>query len=66
MLADSLGLSMVHVNRTLRRLRHGGLVRVVDNRLIIDDVAQLERIADFSANYIDSRDLPAATQAELR
>lgn len=65
-LADALGLSMLHVNRTLRRLRHGGLVRVVDKRLIIDDVAQLERIADFSANYIDSRDLPAATQAELR
>ncbi|MGE5146789.1 MAG: Crp/Fnr family transcriptional regulator [Candidatus Eiseniibacteriota bacterium] len=65
-LADALGLSMVHVNRTLRRLRQGGLVRLVDKRLVIDDVAQLERIAEFSADYIDGGALPAATQAELR
>jgi CRP-like cAMP-binding protein len=65
-LADSLGLSMVHINRTLRRLRQGGLVRVVDKRLIIDDVPKLERVADFSPEYIDGGALPAATQAELR
>jgi CRP-like cAMP-binding protein len=65
-LADALGLSMVHVNRTLRRLRNAGLVRVVDRRLIIDDVAQLERIADFTSDYIDAGALPPATLAELR
>jgi CRP-like cAMP-binding protein len=65
-LADSLGLSMVHVNRTLRRLRHAGLVRLVDKRLIIDDVAKLEGIADFTPGYVGAGELPPATQAELR
>ena len=65
-LADCLGLSMVHVNRTLRRLRQAGLVRVVDRRLVIDDVKKLEKIADFTSDYIDAHDLPPATQAELR
>ena len=64
-LADSLGLSMVHVNRTLRRLRQSGLVHLADKRLIIDDVGRLERIADFSTDYINAGALPAATQTEL-
>jgi hypothetical protein len=57
---------MVHVNRTLRRLRHAGLVRLVDKRLIIDDVARLEGIADFTPGYVEPGELPPATQAELR
>jgi CRP-like cAMP-binding protein len=65
-LADSLGLSMVHVNRTLRRLRQGGLIKVVDKRLIIEDVERLGQLAEFSPDYIAAPRLPAATQAGLR
>ncbi|HVO16609.1 MAG TPA: Crp/Fnr family transcriptional regulator [Alphaproteobacteria bacterium] len=65
-LADSLGLSLVHVNRTLRRLRQSGLVKLVDKRLIIEDVDRLERLAEFSPDYIEASTLPPATQAELR
>jgi CRP-like cAMP-binding protein len=65
-LADSLGLSMVHVNRTLRRLRQAGLVRLVDRSLVIDDVEKLEEVANFSPDYIEGRELPPATRAELR
>lgn len=64
-LADALGLSMVHVNRTLRRLRQAGLVRIVDRRLIIDDVGKLEDIADFTPDYVEGGRLPPATRAEL-
>jgi CRP/FNR family transcriptional regulator, anaerobic regulatory protein len=44
-IADHLGLTVVHVNRTLRRLREEGIV-VVDNHLVaIRDLARLRGVA---------------------
>jgi CRP-like cAMP-binding protein len=46
-LGDALGLSIVHVNRTLQRLRHEGLIRLTGGQLTILDHERLEDISDF-------------------
>jgi len=47
LLADALGLSVVHTNRTLQRLRRAGHIRLGDKRLAIGDLSQLERVAQY-------------------
>lgn len=44
-LADALGLSLVHTNKTLRRLREAGIARWQGGRLDVQDYPQLCRIA---------------------
>ena len=51
-IADSLGLSLVHTNRTLRNLEQRGLHRIEHGRLRLRDVSALERMADL---YGDGR-----------
>lgn len=51
-LADALGLSAVHVNRTLRELRLSGLIDWRGKTLAIPDVDALTRIARFSPDYL--------------
>jgi CRP-like cAMP-binding protein len=51
LIADTLGLSIVHVNRTLRTLRQRGLVDIEDGRLVIHDVGALSEVADFDPLY---------------
>jgi CRP-like cAMP-binding protein len=52
-LADALGLSAVHVNRVLRRLREDGLVTFQKGRVIIDAPARLRDLAGFDTAYLD-------------
>jgi CRP-like cAMP-binding protein len=52
-LADALGLSAVHVNRVLRRLREDGLVTVRHGRVTFDDYDGLVALADFDTAYLD-------------
>jgi CRP-like cAMP-binding protein len=51
-LADTLGISTVHVNRTLQELRDHGLVTIRGKRLTVNDFARLEDFAEFNANYL--------------
>lgn len=51
-IADGLGLSLVHTNKTLRKLELRGLHRVADGRLYMRDVKALARLADL---YGDGR-----------
>lgn len=53
LIADTLGLSIVHVNRTLRTLRQRGLVEIVDGHVVIHDVDELSDIASFDPLYLD-------------
>lgn len=46
-LADTLGLSIVHINRTLQQLRRDGLLDVKGSSLRLLDPAQLTAIAEF-------------------
>lgn len=50
--ADGLGLSLVHTNKTLRKLERRGLHSLVDGRLHMRDVKALARLADL---YGDGR-----------
>ena len=51
-LAECLGLTPVHVNRTLRQLREGGLVEFRGGRVAIGDLAGLRRAAEFDPAYL--------------
>jgi CRP/FNR family transcriptional regulator, anaerobic regulatory protein len=46
-IADNLGLSLVHTNKTLRRLRQLGLHEIEDGRLRLRNPKALERVADY-------------------
>ena len=51
-LADLLGLSSVHVNRTLQALRGQGLIELGQHRLTLRDRAGLYEIAEFDPRYL--------------
>ncbi len=51
-LADTLGLSLVHANRTLRELRRAGLVDFKHGRVQLLDFDGLARAAGFEAGYL--------------
>ena len=51
-LGECLGLTSVHVNRTLQELRRRGLVEVENRRVTIKDLANLKSVADFDARYL--------------
>jgi len=46
-LSDALGLSVVHVNRTMRQLRRDGLLEVYGGRVKILDLNAMREIADW-------------------
>jgi CRP-like cAMP-binding protein len=52
-LADTLGLSAVHVNRTLRQLRERGLVTFRDGHVTFNDHDRLVELAAFDPAYLD-------------
>ena len=53
-LADALGLSLAHTNKTLQKLQRRGLYRIEDGRLQLLDPKALARLADL---YGDGRPL---------
>ena len=51
-IADALGLTGVHVNRTMMQLRSAGLIDMVSNQLTSRDWKALRRDAGFKANHL--------------
>ena len=51
-LADALGLSVVHVNRVLQRLRRDGLITLRARKLAIHDREALRRLGGFDGRYL--------------
>ncbi len=51
-LGESLGLTSVHVNRTLQELRRLGLIEVENRRVNILDVEALKGVAEFDPAYL--------------
>jgi CRP-like cAMP-binding protein len=51
-LAECVGLTSVHVNRTLKELREQGLMEFRSSRVRIFDLAGLRRIAEFEPAYL--------------
>ncbi|MHC2109051.1 Crp/Fnr family transcriptional regulator [Methylobacterium sp. CM6246] len=59
-LADTTGLTPVHVNRTLRELRQEGLIEITKKQMKILDLPRLKQIAEFRSNYLHLGDRAAA------
>jgi CRP-like cAMP-binding protein len=61
-LGDALGLTSVHVNRQLQRMRTEGLIKLERQELTISDPTQLAALCGFDPNYLhmsrDDSDLP--------
>jgi CRP-like cAMP-binding protein len=55
MLAAALGLTSVHVNRTLQLLRESGMVEHKGGRLFIHDYQRLAETAEFDPQYLHLR-----------
>jgi CRP-like cAMP-binding protein len=51
-LAECLGMTAVHLNRTLRDLRDQKIVQFRSRRVVIGDLAQMRRTAEFSTEYL--------------
>ena len=54
-LADAVGLTPVHVNRTLMRLQEEGHIRRSQRIIEIDDWQNLAKVADFEPRYLHFR-----------
>ena len=51
-MGDVLGLTSIHVNRTLQQLRAEGLLASVLRRITIPDIAGLRQVANFDPAYL--------------
>lgn len=51
-LSECLGLTSVHVNRTLQEMRRLGLLTLEERRLTILDPARLRAVAEFDPAYL--------------
>lgn len=51
-LGDTIGLTKVHVNRVIQRMRSEGLISLTDKTLTIHDAGRLREIAGFDPNYL--------------
>ena len=51
-LADTSGLTSVHVNRVLQRMRAEGLISLSSKQLTIHDIGRLKEVAGFDPKYL--------------
>jgi CRP-like cAMP-binding protein len=51
-LADATGMTPVHVNRMLQKLRHDGLISLSGKTLTVLDADRLKQVAGFNASYL--------------
>ena len=51
-LGECLGLTAVHVNRTIQELRRRGLVELNRRQVTILDIEALEQVAEFDSCYL--------------
>ena len=54
-LADAVGLTPVHVNRSIKKLRLAGALEIAPGAIIIASLARLAEIAGFDDNYLHRR-----------
>ncbi len=52
-LGDTLGLTAVHINRILKEYRNRGLIAIKDRSLHLLNLAELQRIAGFTKEYLN-------------
>jgi CRP-like cAMP-binding protein len=65
-LADTTGMTTVHVNRSLQRLRKDGLISLKEGRLTILDFARLSELAGFNQAYLHTDGPPVEQKLRVR
>jgi CRP-like cAMP-binding protein len=50
--ADAMGLSAVHVSRILHQLESDNMISFNGKRITIEDLGQLQTVAEFTSNYL--------------
>ena len=65
-LADTTGMTTVHVNRSLQRLRQDGLIVSKDGKLTILEFDRLAEIAGFNATYLHTDGPPVEQKLRAR
>lgn len=61
-LADTAGLSHVHVHRVLGELRREGLIESRRKSLVVPDLARLKSFAEFDPGYLHLAEVPSSSQ----
>lgn len=62
-IADTLGLSLVHVNRTIRQLREDGLIEATTQRgIVLRDPHGLIKVCGYDETYLHQHLMPAKTR----
>ncbi len=56
-IADALGLSLVHTNKTMRKLHSYGMYELADGRLRLGNLTAMQRLADYYALPLRGRPL---------
>jgi CRP-like cAMP-binding protein len=51
-IADTLGLTPVHINRVLQTFRRNGLITLEQRRLVLQDAKRLQDVAGFNQDYL--------------
>ena len=65
-IADTMGLSAVHVNRVIQRLRKEKLITLKEHSLVILDIARLTSFAGFTPNYLHLKARGRASEAGVK
>ena len=60
-IGDAMGLSVVHVNRTLQHLRADGLIALQSSVVVVRDWARLQAVGEFDPAYLQLK--PESTPA---
>jgi CRP-like cAMP-binding protein len=64
-LADTLGMSHVHANRSFKTLARNGLVSLHDGVIVLLKPAALAEVANFDGSYLEQQPLPVTIKREL-
>lgn len=55
-IGEATGLTSVHVNRTLAKLRADGLVTIANRKVVVHDLPRLVAVAEFEDDYLYCED----------
>lgn len=65
-IADTTGMTTVHVNRSLQRLRNDGLIKTANGKLTILDFDRLATLAGFNDTYLHTDGPPVEQKLRAR
>jgi CRP-like cAMP-binding protein len=64
-IADTLGLTSVHVNRVLQALRREGLITLANRRLTLHHIDRLQSLAQLNQDYLHLTGVPVVVERFL-